>query len=313
MTSQAAVDACAPDCLPKSRPAGLSVVTVTYNSARVLGGLLDSVPLGLEGVSGFEVVVVDNASQDGSVALARAHPVGARVIETGRNGGYAAGINAAAATIAADRALLVLNPDIRLKRGSAAALVSRLQDDAGIGIAVPVMTEESGALYYSLRREPSLATAWTEALMGGTFAMRLGLSEIIGPSRLYRAGGCVDWATGAALAISPAARAAVGDWDESFFLYSEEVDYMRRVRAAGLRVECAPAARVVHIGGERAENPLLFSLLAANRIRDYSRSHSPFSTAMFRAAVIFGEALRAPRGRGHRAALRAALSARSAA
>ncbi len=313
MTSQAAAEAFVPDGLPTSRPADLSIVIVTYNSAGVLGGLLNSVELGLAGVCNFEVVVVDNDSQDGSAALARTHPVGARVIETGRNGGYAAGINAAAATIAADRALLVLNPDIRLKRGSAAALVSRLQDDAGVGIVVPVMTEESGSLYYSLRREPSLATAWTEAVLGGTLATRLGLSEIIGPSQLYQGGGCVDWATGAALAIAPKARAAVGDWDESFFLYSEEVDYMRRVRSAGLRVECVPAARVVHIGGEREENPFLFSLLAANRIRDYSRSHSPLSTAFFRAAVVFGEALRAPRGRGHRAAFRAALSARSAA
>ncbi len=311
MTLQAAADISDPGCISKARPVGLSVVTVTYNSAAVLAGLLDSIDVGLEGVSEFDVVVVDNASQDSSVAIARAHPIGARIIEPGRNIGYAAGINAAAATISADRMLLVLNPDIRLKRGSAAALMSRLEGDAGVGIAVPVITEESGALYYSLRREPSLATAWTEAVLGGSFAMRLGLSEIIGPRQLYQAGGCVDWATGAALAISPAARAAVGDWDESFFLYSEEVDYMRRVRAAGLRVECAPAARMVHIGGEREENPLLFSLLTANRIRDYSRSHSGFSTAIFRAAVIFGEALRAPRGRGHRAALRAALSAPS--
>lgn len=311
MTSQAAADSPSPDCLPKARPAGLSIVIVTYNSAGVLGGLLDSVKAGLDGVPDAEIVVVDNASADESVALARSHPVGARVIECGRNGGYAAGINAAAETIPADRTLLVLNPDIRLERGSAAALMSHLQEDAAVGIAIPVMTEESGALYCSLRREPSLATAWTEAVLGGTLAMRLGLSEIIGPCRLYRVGGCVDWATGAALAIAPNARAAAGAWDESFFLYSEEVDYMRRVRAARFRVECVPKARVVHIGGEREENPRLFSLLATNRIRDYGRRHALPSTVLFRAAVIFGEALRAPRGRGHRAALRAALSVRS--
>ncbi len=312
MTYQAIVNAPVPGCPAKDRPARLSLVIVTYNSAGVLRGLLDTVAIGLDGVSDFEVVIVDNASQDGSAALARSHPVGPRVIETGRNGGFAAGINAAAASIASDRTLLVLNPDIRLKRGSAAALVSRLHEDAGVGIAVPVMTDESGTLSHSLRREPSLVTAWAEALLGGSRAMRLGLSEIIGPSRLYEVGASVDWATGAALAISPQARGAAGDWDESFFLYSEEVDYMRRVRAAGLRIECVAAARVAHIGGEREDNPQLFSLLTANRIRDYARSHSSLSTLLFRAAVVFGEALRAPRGRGHRAALRAALSARSA-
>ncbi|WP_299359635.1 glycosyltransferase family 2 protein [uncultured Paracoccus sp.] len=312
MTSQAAVDALVPDRLPKSSQQKLSVVTVTYNSARVLGRLLDSVEVGLDGVIDFEVVVVDNASDDDTVAVARAHPLELRIIESRRNGGYAAGINAAADTIAADRTILVLNPDIRLMQGSAASLVARLSDDSRVGIAVPVMAEENGALSYSLRREPSLATAWTEALLGGSLATRLGISEVIGPSPLYQVGGCVEWATGAALAIAPKARAAVGDWDESFFLYSEEVDYMRRVRAAGLRVECVPAARVVHVGGEREENPRLFSLMAANRIRDYGRRHSLISTTLFRAAVICGEALRSPRGRGHRAALRAALLARSA-
>lgn len=295
------------------RPLMLSVVTVTYNSAGVLGGFLDTMERGLEGVDDAEIVVADNSSRDGSVALAHRHPTGPRIVETGRNGGYAAGINAATRTIADDRTILVLNPDIRLARGAARALLVRLDEDAGIGIAVPRMTEEGGALYHSLRREPSLATAWAEAVLGGRVAMRLGIGEIIGPDPLYDTGGAVDWATGAALAIAPRARAAVGEWDESYFLYSEEVDYMRRVRAAGLRVEYVPSARVMHIGhgGEPEENPRLCGLLTANRIRDYRRRHGFLPSVLFRAAVVLGEALRAPRGRGHRASLRAALSARS--
>ncbi|WP_341486482.1 glycosyltransferase [Pararhizobium sp. A13] len=89
---------------------------VTYNSASVLPGLLDTLPAGLEGTEQYEVIIVDNDSHDQSVDLALAHPIGARVIRTGGNAGYAAAINAATATIDPSADLLVLNPDIRPQR-----------------------------------------------------------------------------------------------------------------------------------------------------------------------------------------------------
>ena len=108
--------------------------------------------------------------------------------------------------------------------------------------------------------------------------------------------------------ISAKARHLVGTWDELFFLYSEEVDYLRRIRKVGLSVEFVPQARVVHIGGEYQQNPFLSSLLTINRIRDYSRHHSALSTAIFRLGVIVSETIRAAREPGHRPALRAALN-----
>src|SRR5262245_9584981 len=81
----------------------LSVITVTYNSANVLGDLLDSLVVGLEGIDTFEVVVVDNDSSDTSIDIALAHPIQPRVVSMGRNAGYAAAINAAASTIGRDR------------------------------------------------------------------------------------------------------------------------------------------------------------------------------------------------------------------
>src|SRR3954465_14105739 len=98
--------------------APLAVVIVTYNSAAVLPGLLDSLAAGLEGVGRFEIVVSDNDSRDGSAELALAAPVGARVIRMERNAGYAAGINAAIATVSAASDVLILNPDVRLRPGA---------------------------------------------------------------------------------------------------------------------------------------------------------------------------------------------------
>src|SRR5262245_50236392 len=98
---------------------GLSIAIVTYNSASVLSGLLDSLPAGLEGVKQFETIVVDNDSADNSVDIALGHSIRPRVIRMGRNAGYAAAINAAAATVRPQSNLLILNHDIRLLPGAA--------------------------------------------------------------------------------------------------------------------------------------------------------------------------------------------------
>lgn len=286
----------------------LAVVIVTYNSSSVLPGLLDSLPAGLESVEHYEVVVIDNDSRDRSVDIALAHPIGARVIRNGRNAGYAAGINAAVATIEPDRNILVLNPDIRLYPGAARILNDRLRDPR-VGVAVPQVLDEDGSVSRSLRREPSLVTAWSDALVGSKLAAWLGLSEVVADPSLYGQGGTVEWAVGAILAIAARARQAVGDWDESFFLYSEEVDYQERVRRCGLSIVYDKGARAIHIGGKTEDNLMLCAMMSSNRIRYYRQRHGSFSTMLFRLGVITGESMRVPLRRRHRAALRGALTA----
>ncbi|WP_308311338.1 glycosyltransferase family 2 protein [Shinella sp. CPCC 101442] len=284
----------------------LAIVVVTYNSAEVIGGLLNSLPSGLTGLGDTEVVIVDNNSRDTSVEIAASHPVGVRIIQTGRNAGYAAAINAADASIDAEKNLLILNPDIRLEPGCALTLMEQLRDPA-IGLAVPQLLHEDGSTAHSLRREPSLITSWSDSLLGTSLAGRLGLGEIVKDEGMYRSGGPVDWASGAALAISARARKAVGKWDETFFLYSEEVDYMERVRRCGLKVAFQPAARAIHIGGEYHGNTGLSALMTSNRIHYYGRHHGAAATFLFRLGIITGEVMRYGLGPGHRAALSAAL------
>jgi N-acetylglucosaminyl-diphospho-decaprenol L-rhamnosyltransferase len=287
---------------------GLSIVIVTYNSALALPGLLDSLPTGLDGVKQLEIIVVDNDSADNSVDIALAHTIRPRVIRMGRNAGYAAAINAAAATVHPDADLLILNPDVRLLPGAVSLLVGRLTDSS-VGVAVPRILAEDLTTSWSLRREPSVMTAWTDAILGGTFAARIGLGGMISDPAMYDREGLIEWATGAILVVAARARRVVGDWDESFFLYMEEVDYLRRVRECGFSVAYVPQAQAVHIGGEYNENPRLSALLCANRIRYHRRHHGPLSTAAFRLSIIVGEGMRAVRGPpGHRAAVRAALT-----
>ena len=91
----------------------VAVVVVTYHSSRLLADLVASLGPGLAGVP-WQLVVADNASTDDTVAVLRSLAPAARVVEMGRNAGYAAGINAAVAAADPHTALLVLNPDIRL-------------------------------------------------------------------------------------------------------------------------------------------------------------------------------------------------------
>jgi GT2 family glycosyltransferase len=298
----------APDLARMERGRPLAVVIVTYNSSSVLGGLLDSLPAGLKGIESYEVVVVDNASMDQSVAIALAHPIGVRVIRMGRNAGYSAGINAATATIEPHKNVLILNPDVRLHPGAGRIMNERLNDPS-VGVVAPRMFHEDGSLCLSLRREPSLGTAWTDALVGSKLAALMGLSETVTDRELYAKGGAVEWAVGAVLAIGARTRQVVGDWDETFFLYSEEVDYQERVRRSGLSVLYDTEASVMHIGGKFQDNPWLCSLMSANRIRYFGRRHGPLATMLFRLSVIVGESMRFPLGQRHRAALRAAFTA----
>jgi N-acetylglucosaminyl-diphospho-decaprenol L-rhamnosyltransferase len=291
---------------------GLSIVIVTYNSAAVLPGLLDSLPAGLKGITQFQIFVVDNDSTDGSVDIARAHPTRPRVIRTGRNAGYAAAINVGAAAAGPDADLLILNPDIRLLPGSVRLLIDRLREPS-IGVAVPRILNEDGTTQWSLRREPTVMRSWTAAVLGGRLAALIGKGEMVGDPATYDREGVVDWATGAILVVAARARAVVGDWDESFFLYMEEVDYLRRVREHGFSVAYVPQAQAVHLEGEYRQNPRLSALLTANRIRYHRRHHGPISTALFRLSIIVGEGLRAFRGPpGHKAALLTALGSPSA-
>lgn len=285
--------------------ASVAVVIVTFNSADALPALLDSLVDGLKGLDRFEIIVVDNDSKDGSAEIAEAHPLHPTVVRTGRNAGYAAAINIGSERSDANAHLLILNPDLRLYPNAVKPLIEVATAKAGV--VVPINYKEDGTIDPTLRREPSIITAWADAILGGKLAARLGVGEIVGELRHYDQRRPVQWATGSALLVTAEARKAVGAWDESFFLYSEEVDYQRRIREAGFEIVYEPRSKVMHASGGSGTGPRLFALLTANRIRYYRRHHGVLRTSIFKLGVIIGHAARMWRGASHRAALMSAL------
>jgi GT2 family glycosyltransferase len=264
----------------------------------------------LAGIPDYEIVVVDNASGDETLATVQKLSLGAKIIARDTNGGYAAGVNAGIRASHATDAVLVLNPDIRLLPGCVAALLGRLRKP-GIGIVVPRIRGEDGQIQHSLHRSPSVLRAWGEAILGGNLAGRMPiLGETIVDEMAYSHPTTAAWASGAAMMISTVCIRAVGEWNEPFFLYSEETEYCLRAGDAGFRVQLEPNAEVIHIGGELTSSPRLWAMQAWNRVRLYRSRHGRAASLAFHAGVIVNEALRAARGsKIHWAGLASVLSA----
>jgi GT2 family glycosyltransferase len=296
----------------------VAVLVVTWNSAAVLPDFLASLPRGMDGTP-WRLVVADNDSADDTVAVVRALAPGATVVQTGRNAGYAAGVNAALAAAegweGGVRAAMVCNPDVRMRPGCAKALLDALDaplpDGSRVGISVPLLYEEGAdAPVRSLRRRPTVLRAFAEALIGNVRAGRwAALGETVTDPAAYAAATRADWATGALMMISERTLAACGRWDESYFLYSEETEYCLRAGDAGLATRLAPAATAVHLGGDSRVSPYLWTLLVLNRVRLHRRRKGPLPAAFFWAAVLLRESSRAALGKPQsRAAARALLS-----
>lgn len=287
----------------------VAVVIVTYNSADVLLSCLESLrDGGADRVAVTDVVVVDNASRDSSTEIAKAFdglPVS--VVQMTENTGYAAGFNAGVTALFGrpPEAVLLLNPDCRLRPGSLATLAAALQQPTR-GIVVPRLVNPDGTLQPTLRRAPTVRGACAEAVLGGHVAGRLGLGELIFTEGPHARPGPVAWATGAALLMAWPLLVRVGPWDESFLLYSEETEYMFRAADHGWSTWYAPAAVVEHEGGESGIRPGLAALLTVNRVALFQRRHGSVSGLAYRAAVVLGTALRAAAGQ---ATARASLAA----
>ena len=279
--------------------ARVAVVIVTFNSGDVLDGCLRSLAV-QTGVDLSSVVVVDNASRDDSVAIAEAAAgIPVRVVQMGRNAGYAAAFNAGVATLELRKldAVLVLNPDCRLLPDTLHVLARALRQP-GRAVSAPKLLNPDGSLQPSLRRTPTVGRALVEAVIGGDRAGRIGtLGELVFAPEVYEKPGPVAWVTGAAMLMSAPAIRELGAWDESFMLYSEETEYCQRATDRGWTLWYEPAAVVEHIGGDSAVNPTLYTLMVVNKVLLFRRRRGLAAGLAYHGVVLMGEAIRAAAGR----------------
>ena len=279
----------------------LAVVVVTHNSAESIEGLLASIPAAYPGGEP-DIIVVDNGSSDCTRELVSTFPNVRLVVQPNR--GFAAGVNAGVDAAPEACAYLILNADLLLEPDCVTFLLSSLADRTGI--AAPLVRGSDGARQDSLRREPSLLRAlglnWTGAPL---------FSEYVSGDAAYRAPHDVDWALGAALMFSRRCYQAVGRWDESFFLYSEETEFCLRARDLGWRTRFIPGAAVVHQGGGSGRSAATHQMLILNKVRLYARRHALVAGWAYWAATVLSELTWLLRGQAESRAALAALLHRS--
>lgn len=225
----------------------------------------------------FEVVVVDNGSSPETLAALRAIE-GARIVETGVNGGFATGVNrcVAEADPGAD-VIAVLNSDTEVEPGALDALARAARAD-GVGLAAPVILYPDRRVQRSAHRGfPTLWSIWMALCIPLVFVQALLERWIPHPSSLsvaeHEAGATPLHVMGAVLVIRREAFAQAGPFDEGYFMYFEETEWQQRLNAAGWRVALVPEARVLHLhrGGDQAIG--VPSLRYLDSARRYFASH----------------------------------------
>ncbi|MFL5894333.1 MAG: glycosyltransferase [Thermoleophilaceae bacterium] len=220
-----------------SRVEGVAVVTVSHNSAPELGRLLSSAAAHLPGA---RVVVVDNASADDSVAVARR--AGASVVENGENVGFGAAVNAALADVSEPVTVLV-NPDVELIDDSLARLAGTAVDGR---LHAPLLLGADGRRQDSAQPRPaSIATALYAMVPGPLLPGPL--RRVAEPWRSRRPRR-VGWATAACIVARTETLKQLGPFDESIFLYAEDLDLGLRAAEAGVETWFHPDARAIHTG-----------------------------------------------------------------
>ena len=229
----------------------LSVLIVTYNSTRLIDALLAGLAAQLEPLDA-EIVLVDNASHDGTADLVAWRHPDVRLVRSPVNLGFAAGNNLAARH-ARGRMLLLLNPDALPEPGAIARGLALMQQDGQVGLGGGRLLDPDGSTQPSARMFPRLAQ---EFIVLSGLAAKFPRSRWFG--RMDRTWAdpaqpaAVDWVPGAFAFIPSELFAQLNGFDERFFLYYEEVDLCRRIQAAGYRIQYWPELRVSHIGGESA-------------------------------------------------------------
>jgi GT2 family glycosyltransferase len=219
---------------------------VAWNVASLLDECLSALPAALEGVRA-EVVVVDNASSDGSAEVAARH--GVEVVRNQENVGYARAANQALSGSRAP-ALVALNPDTVPCPGSLSRLTRLLLDSpADVGLIAPALLNPDGSPQHSVNRFPGLAP-WAFLWFTPRFVHRTSLGQrfwLPGVSRYDRAAD-IDWAIGAVHAIRAAALDGRAPYDERWFMYVEDIELCWWLAQHGWKRRLEPSVRVVHVG-----------------------------------------------------------------
>lgn len=273
----------------------LSIVIVSWNVRDLLRDCLSSIrEAGKVRVSGStpeqpstEVIVVDSASTDGSQAMVRDEFPWVRLIDAESNVGFSRGNNIGLEA-AQGSAILLLNPDTRIIGSALSTMLGFLRKHPQVGVVGPRLLNADGTTQSSRRRFPSFWTGvfestWLEGIAPRGIRKRYYMEDL-GEHEVHS----VDWVTGAAFMVKRDVIQQVGVFDEGYFMYSEELDWQKRIRDAGWQIMYLPQAEVIHYGGKSSEQvvPLRHIRFQSSKVRYFRKHHGPLVGNAMKAVIL---------------------------
>jgi N-acetylglucosaminyl-diphospho-decaprenol L-rhamnosyltransferase len=261
----------------------LAIIVVSTNEARWLTPCLQTV-FAHAGDIDVDVVVVDNASSDGTAAVVEGQFPDARVVAS-ENRGFSHANNRGLMTCEA-RYVLVLNPDTEILSGTFEKLVRFMETRPTVGLVGVKQVTSDGELFPTVRRFPTAMRALGEALASERFPYRvpwLGEREV-DLSRLEEEVEC-DWTSGSFMLARREALLGAGFLDERFFIYAEETDLCLRIKRAGWEIRHTPLMTIVHHFNKAGINPRMESQNAFAKRQYAEKNFSPGPRVAYLAAL----------------------------
>jgi len=254
----------------------LSIIIVNYNVRQFLESALNSITKALSGIEG-EIIVVDNASDDDSAGMVRRSFPKVIVIENTENLGFARANNIALKR-ARGRFLLLINPDTVVQEDTINTMLRFFENHPDAGLAGCKILNPDGSFQLPCRR--SFPTPWV------AFTKVFGLSRVFPKSRLFGRYNltflspdetyAVDAVSGSFMMIRRDVYERIGDLDEMFFMYAEDLDWCYRVNRAGFKVYYVHSTSIIHYKGESARRS------SVNERRMFYKTMQQFVTKHYR-------------------------------
>jgi GT2 family glycosyltransferase len=273
--------------------AEISVIIVAWNCRKVLSDCLNSILLQIK-PEVSEIIVVDNASSDGTADMVRTNFPSVKLIESNSNIGFAQGNNLGLEAATGEYVFLI-NPDVVVSDNTFAKMLNYLRSNPEIGMLGPKIVGPDGAVQRSCMRTPTL---WNQ------LCRALALDTLTKKSRLF--GGYlmndfqhdelreVDIINGCFWLVRRSALQQVGGMDPRFWMYADDLDWCRRYTEAGWRVVFFPEAEAIHLGGVSSDNAPIFCYVQMQQadLQYWRKYHGVFSYACFFFILYVSHAIR---------------------
>ncbi len=269
-----------------NKPADLSIIIVSWNVCDLLRKCLQSIEQG-KGNLNVEVIVVDNASSDGSQDMVRDEFPTVKLEAQSENVGFPRGNNLGL-EIANGSHFLLLNPDTEVLGDALSILIQYLENHPAVGLVAGQLLNPDRSTQSSIRRFPTVAigifeSTWLQGLAPRRLLDRYYFADAPADTPLE-----VDWVVGACMMVRKEIIEQVGLLDEAYYMYSEELDWCKRIKTAGWQVVYLPTAEIIHHVGKSSEQAVAERHVNFQRakLRYFRKFHGPRPTLLIRGVLL---------------------------